>query len=99
MHRRVILFALISIALTSQAMAESVCHRVFENFNWFDGSIVEKCNAGDILMVQMTEVAPGAVVARYCDLRFSIFSETRSVGRDNQGRDINQVTIVCKLRK
>jgi hypothetical protein len=61
-----------------------------ENFNWIDGSFLRGCKPGDVLIAQMNNVPPAAVVARYCDLRFSIFSDKRS--------DTDH-TVVCRLKE
>jgi hypothetical protein len=77
------------IAITSQGRAESekYCPVLFEEGWSFSGKVLA-CKQGDTLIAQMThKVAPAAIVARYCDLHFSIFSETQP--------GTNQVTVVC----
>ena len=91
MQRRVIASSILiaSLAITSQGRAESekFCQALFEEGWSFSGKVLglEGCKQGDILIAQMSNVAPAAIVGRYCDLRFSIFSETRA----------GQVTVVC----
>ncbi len=86
------LAAVLAVAITAQVAAESqaVCHRLMQNFNWVDGTILKGCQPGDVLIAQMNNVAPAAIVGRYCDLRFSIFSDKRS--------DTDH-TVVCRLRE
>ena len=91
-HRGIVFSILIaSLAITSQAQAESeiFCQALFEEGWSFSGKVLglEGCKQGDTLIAQISNVAPAAIVGRYCDLRFSIFSETRA--------GTNQVTVVC----
>jgi hypothetical protein len=82
----------IALSISSQVAAEdqAVCHRVVEKFNWVDGKVFEGCRPGDVLIAQLNNVAPAAIVARHCDLRFSIFNDKRS--------DTDH-TVVCRLRE
>src|SRR5262245_51754301 len=86
------LVMVLTVSILAQGAAEpqGVCQRVVENFNWVDGKVIEGCRPGDVLIAQMNNVAPAVVVARYCDLRFSIFSDKRS--------DTDH-TVVCTLRE
>ena len=90
-HRGIVFTILIaSLAITSQAGAESekFCQAFFEKGWLISGKVLglEGCKQGDTLIAQMTsDVAPAAIVGRYCDLRSSIFSETQPT----------QVTVVC----
>jgi hypothetical protein len=89
--RRAIVFSILiaSLAITSQGWAESekYCHVLFEQAL---GKALG-CKQGDTLIAQMmSHIAPAVIVARYCDLRFSIFSATHEL---QPGK--NEVTVVC----
>ena len=53
----------------------------------FADPLIEGCQPGDVLVAQIApNVGPAATVGRFCDLNFSVWSETRING---------QVTVVC----
>ncbi|MBT5841478.1 MAG: hypothetical protein HOH80_20920 [Rhodospirillaceae bacterium] len=57
-----------------------------------DGPHVTGCNVGDAMSVQVSSnVGPGAIVAQYCDFRFSIYVE--KFKERNPANE--QATIVC----
>jgi hypothetical protein len=85
MQRAIFSILIASLAITSQGRAESekFCPVLFE-----EAGPTLRCKQGDILIAQITRnVAPAYIVGRYCDLRFSIFSEKHP--------EIDQVTVVC----
>ncbi len=72
------------------AMADELryCHAFIETMGYEDS--VPHCRAGDTITVQIvSEIAPGAVVGKLCDLKHEVWTETRE----------HQVTIVCQYVK
>ena len=62
-----------------------MCRRLIETY--FADPLIQGCQPGDVLVAQITpNVGPAAIVGRFCDLNFSVWSETRIDG---------QVTVVC----
>lgn len=83
-----IVAAVLSLILALPLSAEEgqLCHRVIET-TFVKGPLIKGCKPGDTLVVQISpNIAPGTIVGRYCDLKYSIYSETRKGV---------QVTIVC----
>jgi hypothetical protein len=76
------------IASTSQGRAgsEKFCHVLFEEGWSFSGKVLG-CKQGGHLDSPNAQGCTGRYRGRYCDLRFSIFTETRP--------GIDQVTVVC----
>tara|TARA_B100000315_G_scaffold235518_1_gene250514 strand:- start:1135 stop:1446 length:312 start_codon:yes stop_codon:yes gene_type:complete len=57
-----------------------------------DGPLVTGCELGDAMSLQVSSrVGPGAIIAQYCDFRFSIYVE--KFKERNPANE--QVTIVC----
>lgn len=77
----------VTLALPLSAKEGQLCQRVIET-TFVKGPLIKGCKHGDTLVVQISpNIAHGAIVGRYCDLKYSIYSETHRKNR--------QVTVVC----
>ena len=77
------------LAAPASADNEAMCQRLIETTLVADFStLVSGCEPGDVLVLQITpNVAPAPIVGRFCDLRRSIWDETRPAD--------GSATIVC----
>ena len=83
----VLLASLTTFTATQDASANDgpMCQRLIDTV--FADPLIEGCQPGDVLVAQIApNVGPAVIVGRFCDLNFSVWSETRING---------QVTVVC----
>ena len=78
----------VSSPIAAMAGELRYCHAFIETMGYED--LVPHCRPGDTITVQIvSEIAPGAVVGKLCDLKYEVWTEMQE----------HQVTIVCQYVK